>query len=115
MSKYEFKARHVQGPQPCSICGHVSPNRKALSRHKKVHMADFKERFKCIVCDKGFRDNTKLKEHSYTHTGVSDAYSCIHCGKTFRFGSTMYKHRKQVHPEEEKLRISQNVNYTRKN
>lgn len=97
-------------------------------------MADFKERFKCIVCDKGFRDNTKLKvieglgfefvlkitrvyfqEHSYIHSGVTDAYRCDHCGKAFRFGSTMYKHRKQAHPEEEKKRIRENVNYSRKN
>lgn len=59
-------ARHVQGPQTCSTCGHVSPNRKALAKHKKVHMADFKERCKCIVCGKGFRDNTKLKVNRFT-------------------------------------------------
>lgn len=59
--RMHMSVRHIQGPQTCSICGRVSPNRKALAKHKKIHLADTKERFKCIVCSKGFRDNTKLK------------------------------------------------------
>lgn len=91
-----MKSIHVQGPQTCTICGRTSTNMKALAKHKKIHLEGTKERFKCIVCGKGFRDRTKLKvkwhrmfsrktqekliiffhsqEHSYIHSGVNDAY-----------------------------------------
>lgn len=117
-----MKSIHVEGPQKCTICGRISTNMKALSKHKKIHLEGSKERFKCIVCGKGFRDRTKLKvrikinidsftlaqivsffysqEHSYIHTGVTDAYVCQFCGKAFRFGSSMYAHRKKAHPNE---------------
>lgn len=120
------------GPTACQICGRISTNMKALAKHKKIHLEGSKERFKCIVCDKGFRDRTKLKvkhfdlfhfincwillnekkclksykysvwlqEHSYIHSGVTDAYVCQFCGKAFRFGSSMYAHRKKAHPNE---------------
>lgn len=52
---------HVQGPQPCSVCGKVSANRKALRKHMTIHLESWKDRFKCIICGRGFRDNTKLK------------------------------------------------------
>ncbi|XP_031629858.1 zinc finger protein 729-like isoform X2 [Contarinia nasturtii] len=80
-----MRSIHVEGPQKCTICGRISTNMKALSKHKKIHLEGSKERFKCIVCGKGFRDRTKLKEHSYIHTGVTDAYVCQFCGKAFRF------------------------------
>lgn len=52
---------HVQGPQTCSICGKISANRKALRKHQTIHMESWKDRFKCIICGRGFRDSTKLK------------------------------------------------------
>lgn len=52
---------HVQGPQTCAICGKVSANRKALQKHQTVHNEAWKERYKCIICGRGFRDSTKLK------------------------------------------------------
>lgn len=114
--------QHIQGPQTCPICGKISPNSKALGMHKKIHTEDYKEKFKCIVCGKGFRENTKLKEHSYIHSGkrvgwlshprpplkwieifsgITDAYQCNFCDKTFRFSSAMYAHRKKAHPNED--------------
>lgn len=56
-----MKSIHIEGPQTCTICGRISTNMKALAKHKKIHTAGSKERFKCIVCGKGFRDRTKLK------------------------------------------------------
>lgn len=52
--------RHVQGPQKCTICGHISPNRKALGKHKQTHNPKRKERFKCTTCGKGCRDKMSL-------------------------------------------------------
>ncbi|KAJ6627762.1 Zinc finger protein [Pseudolycoriella hygida] len=91
---------HIQGPQTCQICGKVSTNRKSLLKHQLIHVEARKDRYKCIVCGKGFRDNTKLKEHSYIHSGVTDAYSCNFCGKNFRFGSSLSAHRMKMHPIE---------------
>lgn len=52
---------HIEQTQTCSICGKISPNRKALRDHKKIHIESTKDRFKCIVCGKGFRHSTKLR------------------------------------------------------
>lgn len=52
---------HIQGPQTCQICGKTSTNRKSLLKHQLIHVESRKDRYKCIVCGKGFRDNTKLK------------------------------------------------------
>lgn len=52
--------RHVQGPQKCKICGHISPNRKALGKHNHSHNPQRKERFKCTTCGKGCRDKISL-------------------------------------------------------
>lgn len=30
-------------------------------KHKKFHFAEAREKFKCTVCGRGFRDSTKLK------------------------------------------------------
>lgn len=65
--------RHVQGPQKCSICGHISPNRKALGKHKHVHDPGRKERFRCTTCGKTCRDKLSLQvlvpaNHSFFHS-----------------------------------------------
>lgn len=52
---------HVQGTQTCQICGKISANRKALRKHQTIHLESWKDRFKCIICGRGFRDSTKLK------------------------------------------------------
>lgn len=55
---------HVQAPQACPTCGKISANRKALRKHQTIHLESWKDRYKCIVCDRGFRDSTKLKVNS---------------------------------------------------
>lgn len=58
-----MRVRHIQVPEVCSICGKMSANKKALMKHKKFHFAEAREKFKCTVCGRGFRDSTKLKVH----------------------------------------------------
>lgn len=53
--------RHIQVPETCSICGRVSANKNALVKHKKSHFAETREKYKCIVCGRGFRDNNNLR------------------------------------------------------
>lgn len=59
-----MRVRHIQVPEVCSICGKMSANKKALMKHKKFHFAEAREKFKCNVCGRGFRDSTKLKVNS---------------------------------------------------
>lgn len=67
-----------------------------LFEFRICHLSD-KE---CIVCGKRFKHTSKLREHSYTHSGVTDAYECNWCGKKFRFGSSWSAHKMKYHPEE---------------
>lgn len=53
--------RHVQGPQKCLVCDHISPNRKALAKHKQTHDLQRKERFRCPTCGKCCRDKMSLQ------------------------------------------------------
>lgn len=69
---------HIQSPQACTICGKISTNRKALLKHKLIHIESRKDRYKCIVCGKGFRDNTKLKV-SETALNLSGVEFLIFC------------------------------------
>lgn len=63
--RMHFLYRHKQKPVICPICGKLSPNKKALTVHKRIHREDYKERFKCPICEKGFRDRTKLRVFTF--------------------------------------------------
>lgn len=50
------------------------------------------------------------KEHSYIHSGITDAYICQFCGQSFRFGSSLSAHRMRYHAlemTEAKKRLSE--------
>lgn len=82
----------------CSECGKIAPTETALRSHKKfVHQAERK--FKCTICDKGFKVAIVLREHMATHTG-EDLYQCPHCPKKFKVNANMHHHRKKMHPIE---------------
>lgn len=55
------------------ILGKISANRKALRKHQTIHLESWKDRFKCIICGRGFRDSTKLKVSS-----ISNQYNSNH-------------------------------------
>lgn len=101
--------KHASGPQTCTVCGKVMANKKVLQSHSKIHSAPVHV---CEICGKGFHAKRKLKvnrrdklwhrfciflwlvsqEHSYIHSGVTDAYVCA-CGRGFRFDSSFCVHR----------------------
>ncbi|KAM7346575.1 uncharacterized protein ACRADG_006451 [Cochliomyia hominivorax] len=92
----------------CSECGKIAPTETALRSHKKyVHQSERK--FKCTICDKGFKVAIVLREHMATHTG-EDLYQCPHCPKTFKVNANMHHHRKKAHPKEwEEARINKPI------
>lgn len=57
-----------------------------------------------------------LQEHSYIHSGKTDAYICQFCGKSFRFNSSISTHRMKYHPAEmahvkERLQRKRNMEF----
>lgn len=56
-----MRIRHIEKPQKCSICGKVSANKTALNNHMRYHGEGVKDKYKCTVCGRGFRDSTKLR------------------------------------------------------
>lgn len=95
----------------CEYCGHI------------IHSEAWKDKYKCVIYNKGFRSSAKLPEYSYIHSGKTDAYSmyqflesskivnsytfnnhhsvcitiCQWCGKAFRFNSSISAHRTKFH------------------
>lgn len=80
-----FLYRHKQKPVVCPICGKLSPNKKALTVHKRIHREDYKERFKCPICEKGFRDRTKLRVNNNSNMMLKKCLNqTIHLSPYFR-------------------------------
>lgn len=53
--------KHFSKPVTCDTCGKKCISKKALTRHKKIHDDRLKERFKCLICLKGFVNAWALK------------------------------------------------------
>lgn len=65
-----------------------------------------------ILCNIFFR----FQEHSYIHSGKTDAYECQFCKKKFRFNSSISTHRMKFHPLEmapviERLQRKRNMEF----
>lgn len=52
---------HISGPMVCPICGHVSPHRRAWNVHTRSHRPGIRDRQKCDVCGRGFREKRLLE------------------------------------------------------
>lgn len=60
---------HIQTPEACNICGKTLANRRSLISHLKIHNEELRDRYKCVVCGRGFRKREKLQvspTHIYT-------------------------------------------------
>lgn len=91
--------RESTGDHVCPTCGFISISPHALKSHiRKVHT---KQRIhKCTICEnKAFKTPQSLKEHMATHNPGQYLYNCEVCGKQSNSQSSMYAHRKKIHPE----------------
>ncbi|XP_055523271.1 transcription factor grauzone-like [Wyeomyia smithii] len=93
----DHKRRHRQPPVTCDLCGHVSPNKKALASHKRLRHGT--SSLFCQECGKAFKRPITLREHMASHTGAA-LYSCSFCERTFNSSANMFSHRKKMHPQE---------------
>lgn len=54
--------RHIEKPVECPLCMKMFANTNSLRSHKRLfHDIEMKQRFKCVVCGKGFRDKHNLR------------------------------------------------------
>ncbi|XP_053699457.1 transcription factor grauzone-like [Sabethes cyaneus] len=101
----DHKRRHRQPPVTCDLCGHVSPNKKAMASHRRLRHGQ--SSLICQECGKAFKRPITLREHMASHTGAA-LYTCNFCERTFNSSANMFSHRKKMHPQEWlKLRSAQ--------
>ncbi|XP_075167037.1 zinc finger protein 711-like [Haematobia irritans] len=98
------KHKSIQHPEggkrdyPCNLCPKISPTLTALKKHiRDKHTSGYD--FKCSFCEKAYKRADALKEHEALHTGAI-IHRCPYCPKTSNSASTMYNHRKHIHPIE---------------
>ena len=107
---------------PCDTCEMTFKRKEGLNHHmRKIHKVEMiveadhlkketdldddekrenltevsESKYKCTHCEKKFRNNTHLKRHEDTHTGVK--YSCDICPSEFTRSDNLNKHMKNKH------------------
>jgi uncharacterized C2H2 Zn-finger protein len=74
------------------ICGKAFNTSANLGNHQqRVHQAT--KNFKCPDCEKLFKTNSDLKQHSVSHSEARN-FECLECGKLFRTNSELQQHQK---------------------
>lgn len=82
--------------QPCTMCGKMVA-RVRMKRHMSMsHTDDHLMPFNCQICQKGFPEKRKLKDHMNTHSG-NKPYVCKYCGKGFSDRGNMRMHERTTH------------------
>ncbi|XP_062403524.1 zinc finger protein 3 homolog isoform X1 [Sardina pilchardus] len=112
--KLNNTAANKKKPHKCTECGKAFCSQSGLSRHKKKHAGERKEksrvgtemlrpqpdsatvrskplRYACTDCDKTFIWKHDLAKHRTIHTGERP-HLCSYCGKTFREKNTLDSH-----------------------
>ncbi|XP_049884186.1 zinc finger protein 729-like isoform X2 [Pectinophora gossypiella] len=101
--RFAFKnnlTRHEQlhaGPPPreeCPVC-HKMIRTDLVKVHARIHTA--RERYKCSMCDKGYRSRGELRDHeNYQHKGETQ-HKCPICGKGLATRRCITRHVRRAH------------------
>ncbi|KAK7080876.1 hypothetical protein SK128_024478 [Halocaridina rubra] len=97
--KLHFANAHSQSSPKfkCQECGFCAVTESYLKSHMtRMHSNTNKKKYVCQVCNKHFRSNARLVEHTRIHTGERP-FACPVCYKTFYSQSNLYSHERTVH------------------
>ena len=75
----------------CRGCGDKFEVLKHLKDHKESGCS--RDKIKCDVCEKYFKDEETLEEHKKIH----DKFECDECDKEFTYEAVLEKHREAAH------------------
>ncbi|XP_073839059.1 uncharacterized protein isoform X2 [Musca autumnalis] len=89
--KKETKAIEDQSKLICNECGKSAKTLGALRKH--IHRHEAKRKFKCTICDRGFRGRTDLRTHLASHANNT----CFVCSVKFKNITNLRAHQAEVH------------------
>ncbi|XP_041849747.1 zinc finger protein with KRAB and SCAN domains 8-like isoform X2 [Melanotaenia boesemani] len=90
------------GTVKCGVCEKIFKNISKLRAHYGVHTGE--KPYSCQTCQKAFRCSAGLLGHMRTHTGEKP-FSCSVCGKRFRYSGNLTAHMK-IHTGEKPFSCS---------
>ncbi|XP_071823744.1 uncharacterized protein [Apostichopus japonicus] len=86
----------------CNLCGRQFSYRQELDGHIQYrHPSPSERNFICKICSKAFKTSTKLKVHSFKHSG-DKPFPCKVCQKSFTDNSNLRRHAR-IHSGEKKF------------
>uniref|UniRef100_A0A182RHK1 Protein krueppel n=1 Tax=Anopheles funestus TaxID=62324 RepID=A0A182RHK1_ANOFN len=87
---------HEEPKLPCTVCGKLMRNKRAIWKHMKTHSNDRKH--VCGVCNKKFTIAYTLRVHMRIHTN-DKPYPCAKCDKRFQYKCLLKNHCQRYHSE----------------
>uniref|UniRef100_A0A182SC85 Protein krueppel n=1 Tax=Anopheles maculatus TaxID=74869 RepID=A0A182SC85_9DIPT len=88
---------HEEPKLPCTVCGKLMRNKRAIWKHMKTHSNDRKH--VCGVCNKKFTIAYTLRVHMRIHTN-DKPYPCANCDKRFQYKCLLKNHHQRYHRDE---------------
>uniref|UniRef100_A0A182VHM3 Uncharacterized protein n=1 Tax=Anopheles merus TaxID=30066 RepID=A0A182VHM3_ANOME len=85
---------HEEPKLPCTVCGKLMRNKRAIWKHMKTHSNDRKH--VCGVCNKRFTIAYTLRVHMRIHTN-DKPYPCADCDKRFQYKCLLKNHCRRYH------------------
>ena len=81
--------------EKCTICDKKHP-KAFMAKHMRNRHSSNTKTFQCELCDKSFKSEELLLQHSRIHAGEK-IHSCDHCGKSYVCKTNLKTHLLKVH------------------
>jgi len=82
----------------CDQCDFKATSTSKLKNHIMLHIDE--RPYKCLHCEKSFRNNPQLLEHVNILHSKTQPFSCIDCGLSFYSNAQLSKHTQAKHSNE---------------